>query len=123
MPAQFNNHSIDSMLSTLLVRQQADAEAREEFRTEIRERFDRGTRRMDNQDGVLDEIRDHARKTNGRVTRLEDADITKRVATLELAENAIRTELARFKGALWVILGVSGLLEALGLTLLNHYLK
>jgi hypothetical protein len=111
------------MFAAIMARQEASEEKREAFRIEIRTRFDRGSKRMDEQDSVLEEIREHARKTNGRVTRLEDADITRRINTLELAETAIRTELARFKGALWVIGGLLGILQAVGITLLSNYLN
>lgn len=111
------------MFATIMARQEASEEKREAFRIEIRTRFERGNKRMDDQDHILSEINEHARKTNGRVTRLEDADITRRVVTLELAESAIRTELARFKGALWVIGGLLTALQAVGITLLSNYLK
>ena len=111
------------MLSTMLVRQQADKDAREEFRVEIRQRFERGAKRMDAQDHVLEEIREHARKTNGRVTRLEDADISRRMDSIELAEKGIRTELDKFKGGMQVLFVIAGLLQAIGLTLLNFYLR
>ena len=119
---EYNPASTDALLATLLTRQQADARSREEFREEVRQRFDRGAARMDAQDKLLGEIREEARKTNGRITRLEDSDVSRRLDMLEAAEIATRADIIRAKTALWMIGGAIGLVQAIGLTILNYFL-
>jgi seryl-tRNA synthetase len=74
---RFDPSSHDSMFARILAEMEADRaarqreaetdrEQRQEFRAEIRQRFDRGSARMD-------EIHSEVKKTNGRVTRLESA--------------------------------------------------
>lgn len=110
MSDQFKPNSIDSMFATIIAKQEADTTSREAFRSEIRERFDRGSARMDAQDSVLAAIKEQATKTNGRVNRIEEAELTRRIELLELAEIAHRTEDARRKGIMWVISGAAGFL-------------
>lgn len=98
------------MFAKILAKQDADAASREAFRNEIRERFDRGSARMDAQDSVLAAIKEQATKTNGRVTRIEEAELNRRIELLELAEIAHRTEDARRKGIMWVVTGAAGFL-------------
>lgn len=121
-PADYNPASTDALLATLLARQETDATSREEFRQEVRQRFDRGAARMDAQDKILGDIREEARKTNGRITRLEEADTNRRLDMLEAAEIATRADIIRAKTALWMIGGAIGLIQAIGLTLLNYFL-
>ena len=66
-PDRFDPQSHDSMFSRILGELEADRRTREEFRAEVRFRFERGAARMD-------EIHGEVKKTNGRVTRLEDRD-------------------------------------------------
>lgn len=63
------------MFSRILTELENDRTSREEFRREVRDRFDAGSARMD-------EIHSEVRKTNGRVTRLENA---KKAAMAKLA--------------------------------------
>ena len=65
---------------------------------------------MDAQDSVLAAINAQAAKTNGRVTRIEEAELTRRLELLELAEIAHRTEDARRKGIMWVLTASAGFL-------------
>lgn len=118
MSDQFRPNSIDSMFATIIAKQEADTTSREAFRSEIRERFDRGSVRMDAQDSVLAAIKEQATKTNGRVTRIEEAELTRRLELLELAEISHRTEDeishrtedARRKWIMWVVSGAAGFL-------------
>ena len=110
MSEQFEPRSIDAMFATIIAKQAADAASREAFRNEIRERFDRGSARMDAQDTVLAAIKEQATKTNGRVTRIEESELNRRIELLELAEIAHRTEDARRKGIMWVVTGAAGFL-------------
>jgi hypothetical protein len=119
---QFNPTSTDALLATLIANQQAEQKSREEFRAEVRERFDRGSERMDRQDAILKGILEQATRTNGRVTRLEDGDTTRRLDMLEAAEISTRADIIRAKTALWLIGGIIGVLQAVGLTLLNYFL-
>lgn len=115
MPPQlFEPNSIDSMFATILAQQKGiietqekDQRGRAEFRAEMRVNFDKGAKRMDEQDHVLAVIKEQALKTNGRVTRIEEAEITRRLELLELAEITHKTETARQKGILWVIGGMA----------------
>jgi hypothetical protein len=78
-PAQFNDRSIDSMLATIITKQEAEARTREEFRATILARLDRGAERMD-------EIHAQTVRTNGRVTRLEESRLDARVTEIEERE-------------------------------------
>jgi predicted phage gp36 major capsid-like protein len=71
MSDQFNPQSHDSMFARILAEMQADRTARENFRTEVRDRFDKGAERMDALDTKIDAVHSETRKTNGRVTKLE----------------------------------------------------
>lgn len=62
---RFDPSSHDSMFARILAEMEADRQQRAEFRAEVRERFDRSGARMD-------EIHIEVKKTNGRVTRLEN---------------------------------------------------
>jgi hypothetical protein len=55
------------MFARILVELEQDRQTREDFRREVRERFEKGAARMD-------EIHGEVKRTNGRVTRLEDSD-------------------------------------------------
>jgi cytochrome P450 len=65
--SRFDPQSHDSMFARILVEIEQDRKTREDFRQEVRERFEKGAARMD-------EIHGEVKKTNGRVTRLEDSD-------------------------------------------------
>ena len=119
----FEPRSVDALFSAIMTRQEIAEEKTETFRIELRTRFERGSKRMEELAAAVEQIRIHDQSIDNRVTRLEDSDITRRINTLELAESAIRTELARFKGALWVIGGLLGILQAVGITLLSNYLN
>lgn len=66
-PDRFDPQSHTALFARILSELEADRRTREEFRTEVRDRFERGAARMD-------EIHGEVKKTNGRVTRLEDTD-------------------------------------------------
>lgn len=72
-PSRFDPQSTDAMFARLLAEMEADRRARQEFRGQILERFDKGDARMDTQDTLLAEIRAETRHTNGRVTKAEGA--------------------------------------------------
>ena len=55
------------MFARILAEIEQDRHTREQFRAEVRERFEKGAARMD-------EIHGEVKRTNGRVTRLEDSD-------------------------------------------------
>lgn len=71
MGSDYNPNSPDALFSRILERLDADAKARENFRTQILKRLDDGTTRMDSQDQALARIEIQALRTNGRVTALE----------------------------------------------------
>lgn len=121
--SEFHPNSTDSMFATLIAKQEADTASRDAFRLEMRERFDKGTSRMDAQDLVLAAIEAQARKTNGRVTRIEEAEITRRLELLELAEIAHRTEEARRRGILWTVSGIVGFLQVVGMGVFSWWLS
>lgn len=62
--SDYNPHSPDAMFATILQRLNERDKVDQEFREEVRERFDEGTMRMRR-------IEEQTTKTNGRVTRLE----------------------------------------------------
>lgn len=68
---RYDPHSNNAMFARILAEMDADRRDRQSFREEVRGRFDRGTERMDAQDALMLEIRAETKKTNGRVTRLE----------------------------------------------------
>lgn len=92
IPARFDPQSHDSMFARILAEMEADRATREEFRAEVRERFEKGAARMD-------EIHGEVKKTNGRVTRLETTDKI-RVAKIAAAA-AVASTLAT--ALLWLI--------------------
>ncbi len=118
----YEPRSVDAMFAKIIAKQEADTQSRDSFRLEMRERFERGSSRMDAQDVVLAAIETQARKTNGRVTRIEEAEITRRLELLELAEIAHRTEAARRKGILWVVAGIAGFLQVVGVAVFSWWL-
>ena len=119
----FQPRSVDSMFATLIAKQEAESVSRESFRSEMRERFDRGSQRMYAQDVVLAAIKTQAEKTDGRVNRIEEAELTRRLELLELAEIAHRTEAARRKGILWVVAGIAGFLQVVGMAGFSWWLS
>ena len=70
-PARFDPQSHTALFATILAEMKADREERAQFRAEVKERFDKGTERMDALDTKLDRIEEQTTRTNGRVTRLE----------------------------------------------------
>jgi len=111
------------MFATIIAKQVSDTTSREAFRLEMRERFERGSARMDHQDTILSEIKAQAIRTNGRVTRLEDAELSRRVEQLEIAEIAQRTETARRQGVIWTIGGVFGFVQIVGMAVFSWWLS
>jgi predicted nuclease with TOPRIM domain len=69
---EFNPQSHDSMFAKILSEMESDRRARAEFREEVRASFKKGSERMDALDGRLAEVHTETRKTNGRVTKLEN---------------------------------------------------
>lgn len=86
-PPRFDPQSNDAMFARILSEMEADRRARAEFRAEVRERFEKGSERMD-------EIHAEVKRTNGRVTRLETTD---RVRVAKIAAAA-----AVATGLLWL---------------------
>ena len=119
----YEPRSVDAMFAKIIAKQESDTTSRDSFRIEMRERFDRGSARMDAQDVVLAAIKEQATKTNGRVTRIEDAELARRLELLELAEIAHRTESARRKGILWVVAGIAGFLQVAGTAVFSWWLS
>lgn len=72
MSEDFNEKSADAMFTRILAEIKADRVARTAFRKEVRNRFAAGTLRMNEQDGILAEIKEQTTRTNGRVTKLEN---------------------------------------------------
>jgi hypothetical protein len=111
------------MFATIIAKQESDAQSRAAFRSEMRERFDKGSSRMDHQDTILAEIKAQAIRTNGRVTRLEDAELSRRVEQLEIAEVAQRTETARRQGIIWTVGGIFGFVQIIGMAVFSWWLS
>lgn len=123
MSNQFEPRSVDSMFATIIAKQESDTQSRDSFRLEIRERFDRGSSRMDHQDTILSEIKTQAIRTNGRVTRLEEAELSRRIEQLEIAEVAQRTETARRQGVIWTVGGIFGFVQIIGMAVFSWWLS
>lgn len=92
MSDEFNPRSTDSMFATIIAQNEA-------FRTEVRARFNDGTKRMDAQDTVLSEIKAQTLKTNGRVNRLEQGW---KLITAK-AVGAITAVAVAYKVILWLV--------------------
>lgn len=116
-------HRMFTEVSVLVTRFDSAEKSRAEFRAEMRERFDRGSARMDKLETLLTEVAEQTRKTNGRVTRLEDSDVQRRLDMLEASEISTRMDIVRAKTGLWMIGGAIGVVQAVGLTLLNWFLR
>jgi len=123
MSNQFEPRSVDSMFATIIAKQESDTQSRDSFRLEMRERFERGSSRMDHQDTILSEIKTQAIRTNGRVTRLEEAELSRRIEQLEIAEVAQRTETARRQGVIWTIGGIFGFVQIIGMAVFSWWLS
>jgi hypothetical protein len=123
MSTQFEPRSVDSMFATIIAKQESDTQSRDSFRLEMRERFERGSSRMDHQDTILSEIKTQAIRTNGRVTRLEEAELSRRIEQLEIAEVAQRTETARRQGVIWTIGGIFGFVQIIGMAVFSWWLS
>ncbi len=80
------------MFARLLAEIEADRRDRATFRDEVRARFDKGSERMD-------EIHVEVKKTNGRVTRIEQAEKERlaKLAGIAFAATAIA------QGLLWLV--------------------
>jgi hypothetical protein len=110
------HYVIENQVAILVTRFDLAEKSRAEFRSEMRERAEK-------QEKLLEAISVETRKTNGRVTRLEDTDIQRRIDALEAAEIATRIEFARARTGLWIIGCILGVLQTLAFTVLNFWLK
>jgi cytochrome P450 len=87
------------MFARILAEMEADRRARAEFREEVRERFDRGASRMDELDAKIDLVHGETKKTNGRVTKIEQGD---RIRLAKIAGAAAAAS-ALASGLLWLL--------------------